>query len=670
MQRAPVWAALCLLLMMQPAFAQNTTYDRGLRDWGCGRVDAATAEFRVATRADVGNPMPHLMLSRCLLQQHKVDAARQEMKAARKLAGQATDAQRFMLNVWQLRLAAVGARSRVATRTLQAARRLASLAIAVYPDDVQQWLLRAELEPDRIRALPFYLAAHRIDPQLPLPPGWQLAPPPIPAVKTVPWATSAPIEQPILFDGLGQVHFTITAHNAGVPAWFKQGMCCHYAYVWPVAAQAFRYALTLDPHCSMACWGLSFCQLPGKATSLALARACVRLATKYGSPLEQRLGAARVLQLQSPTVLSEAAQKALAGCIAAAPDNADIWVWVGLAYKDAGEQVMELPYCLAAARIQPDHPGANHELVHGYEAIQRPMLGWDYALAFAASAPNMPHAQHMIAHLATRLARWDIALTDCRRSVQLSLAGYPDDLPEHHMEVFLRILAHQGHFEEAAHLPPYIRDTLAWGRMLQLRAVPADLSLWAHQRREKRNGVGWYLGSLVDLDAGKTSLARDFLRRADEVFPRQTSALARAEAAQVPATYLVNEVQGRLDIAEGHVDRGLLVLQHNAQRATQDYNLHQFGEGAYPMETWGEAALATGRWDQAVTAFSEALAHENASIVGALGMQVVCEVRGDRTRAASYAAQARQIWHDADEGALDRLLAWLRSRAARGHKAH
>ena len=96
------------------------------------------------------------------------------------------------------------------------------------------------------------------------------------------------------------------------------------------------------------------------------------------------------------------------------------------------------------------------------------------------------------------------------------------------------------------------------------------------------------------------------------------------------------------------------VLQANALQAAQDPHAHAFGDGSYAMEVWGEAALRLQQWDTAQLAFSEALAHEHASIVAPLGLQVVAEVRHQDTMARAFAAPANRIWRHADAGALPR----------------
>jgi hypothetical protein len=130
-----------------------------------------------------------------------------------------------------------------------------------------------------------------------------------------------------------------------------------------------------------------------------------------------------------------------------------------------------------------------------------------------------------------------------------------------------------------------------------------------------------------------------------------------------PNLYRYSEVRGRYLVQSGNADEGLKMLREAAAKAVKDYDAHAWGGGSYLLEAWGEAALWAHRWDEAEEAFLEALAHEHGSIVGALGMQVVSERRGQTEQAARYAERARAIWKDADAGALERQLARLRKMA-------
>ena len=81
-----------------------------------------------------------------------------------------------------------------------------------------------------------------------------------------------------------------------------------------------------------------------------------------------------------------------------------------------GGVVSAVPFYKALLQVNPLHPGANHELVHFYENMRRPALGWPYAENYIKSSPGIPHPFHMQAHLATRIGRWDkTSDRSCRR---------------------------------------------------------------------------------------------------------------------------------------------------------------------------------------------------------------------------------------------------------------
>ena len=103
------------------------------------------------------------------------------------------------------------------------------------------------------------------------------------------------------------------------------------------------------------------------------------------------------------------------------------------------------------------HPGANHELVHFYETVKRPALGWPYAQGYMKSSPGVPHAFHMQAHLATRVGKWTHTTDWSRRAVELETAYHAtqgvkpadDHQYSHHLEILTRSLLHDGRFAEA-----------------------------------------------------------------------------------------------------------------------------------------------------------------------------------------------------------------------------
>ena len=155
---------------------------------------------------------------------------------------------------------------------------------------------------------------------------------------------------------------------------------------------------------------------------------------------------------------------------------------------------------LAAVTMRPDNPSPI-KLIHDYEAIDRPELGWPYTWGFRKAAPDMPHANHMQAHVAMRLGRWDDALDATEASYRLSKAGYPELDPGHHLYVRLLALAHEGRFQEVSKTTPGAYDNISWARMLRLMANKKGLIEWTSASQSAAGNADYvYMAALVDLD--------------------------------------------------------------------------------------------------------------------------------------------------------------------------
>jgi hypothetical protein len=462
-------------------------------------------------------------------------------------------------------------------------------------------------------------------------------------------------------EGLGQLSHPVTTRNPQAQAYYEQGLRCWHSYVAPMrnkigAGVNFQHAAHLDPECAMAYWGLSFCVQNGDVmTQLAAANRALELAQKHGTDKERRFCAARVLEL-SGADQRERCLDAIDAAIAAYPDDVELWIWRGKIYTGynlGGNVVTEcLPYQIAAYQMHPEHPAPNHELIHGYERIDRPALGWRHTEGFRQSAPNMPHANHMQGHLAMRLGRWQEAIDCARTARRKSLEGYPELDPSHHIDIMVRALGHEGRFKEAEAEPRAYRDGLPWARLLQLKAIPEELDQWVERRLKTPDGA--YIGALAHLNRNDLPGALPLLTRVEEQWKKNATA----------NLYRYNEVKGRYLVQSGNVDEGLKLLREAAAKAVKDSGLHAWGGGSYVLEVWGESALRAHRWDEAEEAFLEALAHEHGSIIGALGLQVVAEQRGQADLASHYAARATAIWKDADPDALPRQLERLRKLGA------
>jgi len=631
-------------------------YREGLRDYYSERLDDAIKEFGEAARRDPQCAMAFWGQSRALHKAGRRDEALAACGKAEEAAPHSEDREQRLIGAWA-RWVKAGEKPEDRARVQGQIRNDLDLALALYSEDPEVWILRAEMAESPLRANAFYQAAFRLAPTHPLAATWKPTIQPLPTLQLP--AETRPIgpltDAPKHFEGLGKLTHVITTKNPLAQQYYEQGLRTFHAYVSPLrlansAGKCFQHAANLDPDAPMPYWGLSFCVTTGEPYKpLDAANRALALAMQHGTDKEKRFCAARWLEVNNRR---EEFLNALDSALVAYPDDAELLVWRGKAHGGyfGGAGLQSIPYQLAAHRLAPEHPGANHELVHAYEGIDRPALGWPYTVGFRNSAPNMPHANHMQAHLAMRLGRWDEAIDCTRMSRKKSLEGYPELDPSHHIDVLIRCLAHQGRFEEAEGEPRAYRDGLPWARLLMLKADPQALEDWAARRRQTNAPDGFYVGAIAKLNANDLAAAQPFVQYVEEQWKKNPG----------PQFYRYAEVKGRYLVQGGDPEGGLKLLREAGAKAVKDAGLHAWGGGSYQLEVWGEAALRAGRLDEAEEAYHEALAHEHGSILGCLGMQVVWERRGRPDMAEHYAARAAHAWRRADPGIAERHLKRLR----------
>ncbi len=67
-------------------------------------------------------------------------------------------------------------------------------------------------------------------------------------------------------------------------------------------------------------------------------------------------------------------------------------------------------------KVEPDHPGVTHYLIHSYDVPPLAPRGLPYARRYADLAPDAPHALHMPAHTFTRVGSWQESIDTNIRS--------------------------------------------------------------------------------------------------------------------------------------------------------------------------------------------------------------------------------------------------------------
>src|SRR5262249_8062815 len=193
--------------------------------------------------------------------------------------------------------------------------------------------------------------------------------------------------------------------------YYDQGLGFLHSFVYMEAARSFERATQLDPRCAMAFWGLSRAlESWNKADEAKAALTWAKQLAAGASFRERRLIEARVLEKEAASLEGPAREDKmkqvrliLDDCIALYPDDDE--TWMQRAAVAEGGSAGAIPFYKACLMVNPRHPGAHHQLVHGYEAIGRPALGWPHSQGYVDNAPLVPHSHHMQVHLAMRLSR-------------------------------------------------------------------------------------------------------------------------------------------------------------------------------------------------------------------------------------------------------------------------
>ena len=113
---------------------------------------------------------------------------------------------------------------------------------------------------------------------------------------------------------------------------------------------------------------------------------------------------------------------------------------------------------------EPDHPGAAHYIIHGYDYPTLAPRGLDAARRYDKFAPAVPHALHMPSHIYVLLGMWPETIQgNISAAAAEKSRGNPDD-HMHALDYLVYAYLQQGQDMEA-------KKVLAEGR-----AIMADLA--------------------------------------------------------------------------------------------------------------------------------------------------------------------------------------------------
>jgi tetratricopeptide (TPR) repeat protein len=465
--------------------------------------------------------------------------------------------------------------------------------------------------------------------------------------------------------------YRVSTRSEECQKFVDQALGYFYSYVWMETARSAETALKYDPDCAYA-WLMLHKGLEkwGQGDNMAALKKAQELMPK-ASHREQLLITAKLHEknlLGSGGDAKKRAAQTLDELLSIYDDDEEAWFARGaITGGFQGGPVECVPYYKSCLKINPLHPGANHELVHYYDNTKRPALGWPYAEGYVASSPGIPHAFHMQAHLAMRIGKWDKTTDRSAKAIELErnyhkvqgVLPNQDHQYYHHLEVLTTALLHDGRYREAletrkvAEHDGYRMPTLWFKVALGQRNWKEAESFVAEQRKGDK-GMAAYLAALLELERGdlaKAGAEVDVLRQ-----------IQQAKRTDKKLEQRLWEVQGLLQCANGSAD-GLKLLQRAVDGTKNDYFYHSWGGGGYYMEAWGVGALDAGDAAVAEEAFQEALAHDSGSAKAAAGLEALCARLGRTEEAHKFEALTRRLWSKADPADLEAMRTTLANKA-------
>jgi hypothetical protein len=241
-------------------------------------------------------------------------------------------------------------------------------------------------------------------------------------------------------DGLGKVEFPSSCAPA-VAQRLERAVAMLHSFWFEAAEEAFAEVIAGDGRCALAYWGRALTLMgnpmtqvapPAEAMQEGAAAAARAVELAAAATTREQLYAAAAAAFyaggaeRSHAERSLALESALQALHEAHPEDREAAIFFARTLvANASPADMTFERQLRAARLMEPlfeeherHPGLAHYLIHAYDAPPLAERGRTAALAYAAIAPDAPHALHMPSHIFTRLGYWDESIETNIRSAR------------------------------------------------------------------------------------------------------------------------------------------------------------------------------------------------------------------------------------------------------------
>jgi tetratricopeptide (TPR) repeat protein len=517
-----------------------------------------------------------------------------------------------------------------------------------------------------------------------------------PALLLVASSLLAQQAPPPLYTDLGTHHKAVGTQVPLAQQYFDQGLRLVYGFNHAEAIRSFTRATELDPACAMCWWGIAYAYGPhvnagmdsaSGVKAYEAAQKAVSLSHK-ASPWKQayiRAVAARYAPVPpaNRAKLDSAYARGMADVARSYPNDLDAaalyaeslmdlrpwnyWTPQGKPYPATEEIVRQLERVIAR---NPEHPGACHYYIHAVEAVN-PQLAVPCAERLARLMPGVGHIVHMPAHIYIRVGRYNDAAASNVHAIHTdetfiegqkpvtvySLAYYPHNI---HFLAFASAMAgRSAQAIEAARtlkskvnldvarqvamlqdMVPYYALTLTtfgrWDDVLAEPLPPSDIRMPLAMAYYARGVAYAAKGQLAE---ARTAL--DTVKAIDAVTPADAPAKTSVSIA-------VHALMGEIATRSGKFDEGIAHFREALK--IEDAGLYfEPPKWYYPIrESLGAALLKAGQSAEAEAVYREDLKRFPENGWSLFGLAAALRAQGRSAEAAAVDQRFSKAWSAAD----------------------
>ena len=240
---------------------------------------------------------------------------------------------------------------------------------------------------------------------------------------------------------LGRVSFPISC-SAELQTQFNRGVAWMHSFEYEEAEKVFSGITAADPKCAMGYWGIAMSRYhpiwaPPSVADLRAGREALDKAKIAGAPTQRErdyIEAAGAFYTDIETddhrARSNAFSDAMERLYERYPTDNEAAVFYALTLVAKGMAAGDKNFVNEkkaaeilnrVLKLEPEHPGVTHYLIHGYDFPELAHLALTAARRYAKIAPASAHAQHMPSHIFTRMGLWQEAIAsniDARSSAE------------------------------------------------------------------------------------------------------------------------------------------------------------------------------------------------------------------------------------------------------------